>query len=235
MGQNGFHSRQGQSPAGVDLHDAGMGDIAALGPGIQQAGQMHVSHIFGVACDLGQQVVALDAGSDDGFWLMMRWPPVRRGGCSNGVQNFGVSRAATDVAGDGKADVFGAGAGVLVQQGFGCDQNAGCAEAALRRAALHKAFLQGMKLAVCTLQTFNGGDFGSLGFCSQNQAGVGRAAIEQDGAGAAFAHIAAFLVPVRPISVRSASSRLRLGATSKSSRSPLTVQETLSLFIVVPP
>src|SRR5271170_3055467 len=73
-----------------------------------------------------------------------------------------------------------------------CEDHAGSADAALGSAFFEEALLDGVKFFVDG-EAFDGGDVGAFGLQDGNQAGVDQVAVDQDGAGSAFAFAAALL------------------------------------------
>ena len=81
---------------------------------------------------------------------------------------------------------------VVIEQRLGAHQLAGGAEAALRAVVFDEGFLQRMQLVVVR-QAFDGLDGAAVGPDRELAAGVDRLAVQQHGAGAAFAAVAADL------------------------------------------
>ncbi len=80
--------------------------------------------------------------------------------------------------------------GVVIEQGFGRDEDAGSAVAALGRAQLGEGGLQWMRRAALG-QAFDRQNLAALKFNRQREAGEGRFAIHEHGARAALAQLAA--------------------------------------------
>ena len=78
-------------------------------------------------------------------------------------------------------------------------------------------------------KAFDGRDLGAVFHDCECQAGQDAAPVEQDGAGAALAVVAAFLVPVRSRCSRSASSSVVQGRIAKDRSTPLTRRVTVCL------
>src|SRR6185436_12850237 len=97
----------------------------------------------------------------------------------------GVSRAAADVAGDAEANFVFRRVGILVEQRLGHHDHPRRTEAALRAAKLGELLLQRM------LDSFDGDDLAAVGLHPEHETRIERLAVNQDGAGAAVAHVAA--------------------------------------------
>jgi len=78
----------------------------------------------------------------------------------------------------------------------------------------HEGLLHGAEL-FAVHQALDGGDFGAHGFQGQRQAGIPGYAIDQNGAGAALAALAAGLGPVRPRRSCNTCWRVQRGSTAK--------------------
>jgi hypothetical protein len=105
----------------------------------------------------------------------------------NRLDDFRIAGAAADVAGDGEAHLFLARARVLVQQRLGHHDHARGAEAALGGAVPDEALLQRV------LKSLDGLHFTPVGLHAQHQARIDRLAVDNHGARAAVADVAAFL------------------------------------------
>src|SRR5262245_21121632 len=103
-----------------------------------------------------------------------------------------VAGAAAEVAGDRLADSFAGRIGLALEQGFRGHQDARGAVAALRRSEVGKSGLQRMQLGAAG-KAFHGLDAAPLALHRQHEAGELRLAVEQYGAGAALAELAAVL------------------------------------------
>jgi len=79
-----------------------------------------------------------------------------------------------------------------VEKGFRRDDEPGSADAALEGSLFEEGPLERMKL-VATGDALDRDEFRALGFDRENTAGVHKAAVENDAAGAAVAVVAAFL------------------------------------------
>ena len=120
------------------------------------------------------------------------------GGAGGGVLDIGlavervldraIAGAAADIALQRGAEVLPL---RLVQRGAGQD-HAGGAEAALKSLRIEEGLLHRMRAAVAA-KTFDGGDRVPLGAKRRDQAAMHRLAVEQHGAGAAIAGVAALL------------------------------------------
>src|SRR5216684_7848699 len=73
---------------------------------------------------------------------------------------------------------------------MGGEDHAGGADAALGSALFEEALLNGMEF-LADDEAFDGGDFGAFGLQDGDEAGVDQVAVDQDGAGSAFAFAAA--------------------------------------------
>ena len=120
---------------------------------------------------------------------------LRRG--LDSADDFVIAGAAAEVAGELEADFVLGGVRSLVEQGFGGDEEAGGANAALECSAFEEALLERMQVALLG-QAFDGFDRRSFGFDAENDATVDRKAVHQHGASTAVAVVAAFLGPGEP-------------------------------------
>src|SRR5215468_51461 len=101
-----------------------------------------------------------------------------------------VARAPAEVARDAPADLVLAGLRVLLEEGVAGHEHARGAVAALEPVLGHEAFLEGMELAVL-LEPLHRHDLPAVGLHSEYRAGLHGPAVEENGAGAAVAGIAA--------------------------------------------
>ena len=108
------------------------------------------------------------------------------------ADDFVVAGAAAEVVGEVEADLVLGRIGVLVEQGFGGDEEAGRTDAALQGGAFQKALLERVQVAVLG-EAFDRFDLGPFGFDREDQAAVHRQAVHEHGARAAVAVVAAFL------------------------------------------
>src|SRR5690349_12930556 len=93
-----------------------------------------------------------------------------RGGKLDGFDDLGVASAAAEVAGEGVLDLVAAGIGGVSEKGSAGDEEAGCAVATLRRAALGERQLERVEDVVAG-EALDGGDGGVLSFDGEQQAG----------------------------------------------------------------
>ena len=129
----------------------------------------------------------------DGFARQLRFFSAHAGGGEfDRLVNLDVARAAAEIAGERRYDLFAAGLGINGQQFFGDEQEGGRAVAALRRARVGESFLQRMKAGRAS-HALDGFDAATFGVESEHEAGEHRAAVDEDGARAAFAEFAAVL------------------------------------------
>ena len=189
---------------GVDGLDVGVGDLG-LGQGQTQAAghlQRVVSAEVPGAGDLlgggGTDVLgALDAvagGLEDQVFLG-HLAAQHGGGVHGGVDEGLVAGAAAEVAllVEPVADLLAGGAGIVLQQDLGADDEAGRAEAALGAAVGHPGHLQRVHVAQGA-DALDGGDLGVVGNSAHLvDAGLGDLAVHDDVAGAAVALAAADL------------------------------------------
>ncbi len=82
----------------------------------------------------------------------------------------------------------------MIEESGGAHDHPGGAEAALDGAVVEEGLLEGIESAFRG-DSFDGGNFTAFTLAGQDQAGVDRPAVEDDGAGAALADSAAFLGP----------------------------------------
>jgi hypothetical protein len=108
-----------------------------------------------------------------------------------------IARTAAQATGERFADLVARRAGMLVEQRFRSDQEAGRADAALQGGSLQEALLKGMQVALAR-QPFNRFQRRSFGLNGQHDAAIHRHAVHQHGAGAAVAVVAAFLRSGQP-------------------------------------
>src|SRR5690606_12919654 len=116
--------------------------------------------------------------------------PVGRG--EDALDDALVARAAAQVASDGPTHVGGVGLRVSREQGFGGDQHAGRADAALRAAVIGHALLQWSEV-IAVAQALHGHHLAAVALADHHQAGVDGLAIEKHRAAAALALAAALL------------------------------------------
>src|SRR5215510_1301238 len=109
-----------------------------------------------------------------------------RGCVLNRLNDLGVARAATEIAGKSKTDLLFGGVGIFIQKRLGHHQHSRRAIAALSAAVLNKSFLDGMEFRA-DLQAFNRCNIRAVELAGKNQARVDRLAVEQNGARAAIA------------------------------------------------
>ena len=100
------------------------------------------------------------------------------------VDDVGIAGASAEVAFDRVRDFRARRFGIVLQELNASHNHPRRAVAALEAVALPEALLHGVQLAIAR-QAFNRGDFGAVGLHGEHGAGLGRFAIEQDGAGAA--------------------------------------------------
>lgn len=109
----------------------------------------------------------------------------------NGFNYLGIAGAAAEVAGDGFSDLgFGRG-WVMIEESSGTQDHSGGAETALDGSIVEEGLLEGRE-SVFRGDSFNGGDLAAFTLAGQNQAGVDRPSVKDDGAGTAFTDPAAF-------------------------------------------
>src|SRR3954447_25822846 len=101
-----------------------------------------------------------------------------------------VAGAAADVAGEHLAHLFLGGLRVLGEKLRRGNQNAGRAEAALQRVMAAECFLQVVELAVPAAQALDGLDPAAVDLHGIEETRPHGAAVEQDGAGTAYAVLA---------------------------------------------
>jgi hypothetical protein len=198
---------------GVDFFDAGVGMRRAEKFAMGHAGKKDVVGVAGLAGDFGAGVDATTGLADYaevfGVWrdcfggCGWRIFLVGHGGLRGlggslsllgdfenggfyGFEDLEIASAAAEISGEGFADLVASGICVLIEQGFGGDQDRGGAVSALRCAQVSEGVLQGMELAVGT-QPFDGEDIFVGTLECEEQAGEDGLAIDEDGAGAAFA------------------------------------------------
>src|SRR3970040_1716813 len=112
----------------------------------------------------------------------------------NGLQNFGVARAAAEVPGERLADFLARWIGVVIEQRFGRDEDARRAIAALGRAQFGE---RGLERVECPPlgQALDRQNLAALNFDGQGEAGEHRLAVHEHRARAALAQLTAVLRP----------------------------------------
>ena len=113
------------------------------------------------------------------------------GGRADGGQDALVAGAAAQVAGQPLADLLVRGAGIVAQERGHRGDEAGGAESALQPVVLAERLLDGGQRAVGRGDALDGGDLAAVGLHREDQAGAHRLPVEQDGARAADAVLAA--------------------------------------------
>ena len=169
----------GDFGAGVDAA-AGFADdteIFGIGRGVA-FGRVGRIFRFGHRQFLGSLGCAAGGNSEDGGF--------------DGFEDLQIAGAAAEIAGERFADLIAGGMGILVEERFGGEQNAGSAVAALRCAEISEGFLQRVKLAFGA-EAFDGEDASVGAFYCELKAGEDGLAVKEDGAGATFAEFAAVL------------------------------------------
>src|SRR3954451_3513577 len=112
-------------------------------------------------------------------------------GCgAHGGEDAGVAGAAAQVGGAPGADVVVGGTGILPQQRGGEHEEAGGAVAALQAVGVGERLLQRVELAVLG-QPLDGLDVQVVGLDAEHEAGARRLALDEHGAGATDAVLAA--------------------------------------------
>jgi hypothetical protein len=114
------------------------------------------------------------------------------GGILNRIDNMRITRAAAQVALDAVGDLFAAGFRVALEQLDSGHDHTRRAVTALQPVAFPETFLHRMKLTISS-EALDSGHFGTVGLDGKNGAGLHRAAILQDGAGATNAGFAAYV------------------------------------------
>src|SRR5258706_15952685 len=122
-------------------------------------------------------------------YAMFRLP----GGAHRRIEIMVIGPGAAEIAGERKASVVaGRFWSHLEERNRGHDL-AGRAETALRRQFLDESLLHRVQFAIGAFQALNGGDLAATQRMRQRRARVMRYIVDQDGAGAALATIAAKL------------------------------------------
>ena len=189
---------QGLGGAGVDGADARVGVRRAQDLAVGHARQAQVVGVEGLAGGLGDGVGLAPPGPEHQEALgrlaeAQRHPAVHAlGGHAHGLDDLGVARTAAEVAREGLADRLLAGVGVTLQQRLGREDHPRLAEAALQGAGHVEGPLHGVG-PVRAGQALDGGDLPALAGDRQRAAGQGGLAVDQHGAGAAVALVAALL------------------------------------------
>ena len=188
---------------GVNALDVGVGDLG-LGQSQAQGVLGHLQRVVSAEVpgtgDLlgggGTDVLgALDAvagGLEDQVFLG-HFAPQNGSGVHNRVHQGLIAGAAAQVAGlvEPITHFLAGGAGILLQQNLGADDEARRAEAALGAAVSHPGHLQGMHVADGA-HALNGGDFRVVPHLAHfHDAGTGHLTVQNDVAGAAMALTAA--------------------------------------------
>ena len=160
----------------------------------QRAGRPPVGAEHLGAQHLRPAVEARDAGADDAAESTPLWP-VRRGRIGIRIHHrrddLTIARAATQYAAEGVLDLGLGGVRVRFQQSGAGHQQAGGADAALGGAVAQKGLLQGGQRAVG--QPLDSADLGTRRLRHRHEAGAGGLPVDQHGAGAAVAGVAAHL------------------------------------------
>ena len=113
------------------------------------------------------------------------------GGERDRLDDLRIAGAAADVGGNGFDDVLARRRGIVGQQRMGGEDHRRRAIAALHAVGLAECVLNGRELARPGRQALDGGDGVSVGLHREHQAGAHRRAVDQHGAGAADAVLAA--------------------------------------------
>src|SRR5712691_1366690 len=112
-------------------------------------------------------------------------------GVERGVHDALVAGAAAQIARDGDAHLLLGRIGIVAQELEQSREHAGRAEAALQAVIVAERLLQRMQLLVARRDALDGEDVVAVRLHREHQAGARRIAVEQDGAGAAHAVLAA--------------------------------------------
>src|SRR5579885_3179197 len=115
--------------------------------------------------------------------------PLRR--IERGDDDVVIAGAAAQIAGNADADVFFARIGIFAQQLDQRRQNSRRAEAALQAMIIAERLLQRVQRLAVGRDAFDRHDLVAVGLHREHQARAGRTAVEQNGAGAADAVLAA--------------------------------------------
>ena len=119
--------------------------------------------------------------------------PIHFLGCKlDRLQNLRVAGAAAEISRQGLTDLVARRLRILIQQHLCGEENSRDAIASLRRAEIGKRALQRMRFAILN-HAFHGHDLGLHRFDAEHQARQHRLAVDEDGAGAAFAQLATML------------------------------------------
>ena len=136
-----FHPRHRLGRGGVDRFDSGVGVRAAQDLAVQQAGQTDIGTILRPTGDFIDPVVPNRTCPDDLEFMFLLGSHVYlplhfSGGVLDRSYDLVIAGTAAEIAGQGVTNFMLSGVGVPVQQGFGCDQKAGGADAALEGGVL---------------------------------------------------------------------------------------------------
>src|SRR6266567_2988166 len=135
---NGFDPRHLLSRTRVDAHDFGVGVGGTQYLAIQHAGTMDVIGVLRLPRDFNGSINASDARADQGTVLSIGPCIIRHRSGSflrdlrDGFANSFVGAAATEIAAEAAANVFGRGMRMAVEKGFAGDDKPRRAETTLR-------------------------------------------------------------------------------------------------------
>src|SRR5919201_21881 len=146
----------------------------------------HVANELPLAGNQARVFAALDAGSEES----LGHGSPRGGGLLHRLDDVRVSRATAEIAFEPVANVALARLRIAREQLTGREDHSGRAEPALEPVLVPEGLLHRMQLAILR-QAFDGGDGPPFDLDSEQRAGLDRPAVEQDGAGAALAGVAA--------------------------------------------
>ena len=104
-----------------------------------------------------------------------------------------VTGTATEIAGKGVADLVFSGMGVLFEEGYEGEEDAGGTKAALQAMFFPKALLEWVQLIRVGGEAFNGGNLVAVGLNCKGQTRADRLPIQQHRAGATHAMLTAYM------------------------------------------
>src|ERR1051325_854609 len=131
------------------------------------------------------------------FWQLSLFPAHACGGHLDRLVDFNIARTATQIAAQGFFDLVAVGPGVVLQEFFGDEQESGRAIAALGRARVRERVLQRMKTTILR-HPFDRLDASVFRVETEHQTGENAPAIQEHGACAALAKLAAMLRAHQP-------------------------------------
>ena len=197
-GVDGFDAIHLLGGAGIDRGDLAVRDVAALEREVQHAGHLEIIDVGAEALDQARVLAALDAladqfrknrcGGGHGYLACLSAAVFR--GVLNGVDDVLIAGAAAEVAGDAVANLLLARRRIVLQQVDRRHDHARRAVAALQAVLFPEALLHRMQLAF-RRQPFDRHHRRAVGLHREDRARLRAAAVDEHGARAALAGVAA--------------------------------------------